>query len=82
MSEPVLSAAGLRKSYRSGDRRIEVLRGADLRVTAGESVSIRGESGSGKSVTSYAVMRILDRAGRIAGGEVSFSGIEIGRAHV
>ena len=45
----VLAASGLRKSYLSGDRRIEVLRGVDLTIGAGESVSIRGESGSGKS---------------------------------
>ena len=35
------------------------------------------KSGSGKSVTSYAVMRILDRAGRIAEGSVMFSGIDV-----
>ncbi len=46
---PVLCAAGLRKSYRSGEAVLAVLRGVDLRVAAGESVSIRGESGSGKS---------------------------------
>jgi putative ABC transport system ATP-binding protein/lipoprotein-releasing system ATP-binding protein len=45
----VLSAQGLVKSYLSGDRRIEVLRGVNLDVMSGESVSIRGESGSGKS---------------------------------
>ena len=49
MNNPALSASGLRKTYQSGDRRIEVLRGAALTVGAGESVSIRGESGSGKS---------------------------------
>ncbi|MEI6860735.1 MAG: ABC transporter ATP-binding protein [Verrucomicrobiota bacterium] len=49
MSEHVLAATGLRKTYLSGDRRIEVLRGVDLAVAAGESVAIRGESGSGKS---------------------------------
>ncbi len=49
MSDVVLSARGLRKTYPSGDRHIEVLRGVDIDVAAGESVSIRGESGSGKS---------------------------------
>jgi predicted ABC-type transport system involved in lysophospholipase L1 biosynthesis ATPase subunit len=49
VSNVVLSARGLAKSYASGDRRIEVLRGVDLDVAGGESVSIRGESGSGKS---------------------------------
>ena len=49
MSDPVLSARGLRKSFRSGDAVLEVLLGVDLDVGPGESVSIRGESGSGKS---------------------------------
>jgi predicted ABC-type transport system involved in lysophospholipase L1 biosynthesis ATPase subunit len=49
MNPVVLSAQSLAKSYRSGDRTIQVLRSVDLEVAAGETVSIRGESGSGKS---------------------------------
>ncbi len=49
MSDAILTARGLRKSYLSGDRRLEVLNGVDIDVARGESVSIRGESGSGKS---------------------------------
>jgi predicted ABC-type transport system involved in lysophospholipase L1 biosynthesis ATPase subunit len=49
VNSPVISARGLCKSFPSGDRRIEVLRGVDLDVAAGETVAIRGESGSGKS---------------------------------
>ena len=49
MSNPILGATALAKSYLSGDRRIAVLRDVTLAVAAGESVSIRGESGSGKS---------------------------------
>ena len=49
MNPPILEAKGLTKSFPSGDRRIEVLRGVDLQVAAGESVAVRGESGSGKS---------------------------------
>jgi putative ABC transport system ATP-binding protein/lipoprotein-releasing system ATP-binding protein len=67
VSEFVLSAQGLAKSYLSGDRRIEVLRGVDLDVMSGESVSIRGESGSGKS-TLLNLLSGLDApdAGRLA----------------
>ncbi len=49
INEPILRVEGLRKSYPSGDRRIEVLREVSFAITAGESASIRGESGSGKS---------------------------------
>ena len=49
MSELVLRARSLAKTYLSGDRRIGVLRNASFDVAPGESVSIRGESGSGKS---------------------------------
>jgi predicted ABC-type transport system involved in lysophospholipase L1 biosynthesis ATPase subunit len=49
MNEPILSAHAIRKTFLSGDRRIEVLRGVDLALGRSESVSIRGESGSGKS---------------------------------
>jgi predicted ABC-type transport system involved in lysophospholipase L1 biosynthesis ATPase subunit len=49
VSNAVLSARSLAKTYLSGDRRIAVLRDVTVDVLAGESVSIRGESGSGKS---------------------------------
>src|SRR5690606_3302022 len=49
MSEAVLESSGITKSFRSGERRIEVLRGVDLKIFKGESLSIRGSSGSGKT---------------------------------
>jgi len=49
MSEPVIAAVDLHKTYLSGERRLEVLHGVSITVGGGESVSIRGESGSGKS---------------------------------
>jgi lipoprotein-releasing system ATP-binding protein len=45
----VLTATGLVKGYRSGAARLQILDGVDLQVVAGETVSIRGESGTGKS---------------------------------
>ena len=49
MSELILEAGGVAKSFGSGPARIPVLRAVELALAAGESLAIRGESGSGKS---------------------------------
>lgn len=70
MDAPILSARGLRKGFRSGDGRIEVLRQVDIDVGSGESVSIRGESGSGKST----LLHLLAGLDAPEEGTVSWSG--------
>ncbi len=59
---------------------VDAIRGISLDVAPGAVLGIVGESGSGKSVTSLAVMRLLDRAGRIAKGRIRFDGEDITRA--
>ncbi len=46
---PVIEICGVRKAYRLGNRRVDVLRGVDLIVGRGEFVALRGSSGAGKS---------------------------------
>jgi lipoprotein-releasing system ATP-binding protein len=46
---PVLSLRGVKRSYPSGGRLLEVLKGADLDVRPGEMIGLIGPSGSGKS---------------------------------
>lgn len=55
----MLTLDGVRKSYPMGAGRLEVLKGIDLHVRAGEFVSIMGASGSGKS-TLLNVIGMLD----------------------
>ncbi len=49
MNDPILSLRGLERSYPSGGRTLEVLKGVDLDVFPGELVGLIGPSGSGKS---------------------------------
>jgi len=56
---PVLEVRDLRKTYRSGDATLEILRGVDFHLERGGFVSIVGQSGSGKSTLLH-LMGLLD----------------------
>jgi putative ABC transport system ATP-binding protein len=66
----VLSVRNLIKTYRSAGEQIEVLRGVNLGIAAGERVALTGESGSGKSTLLHLIAG-LDRAD---GGEITLAG--------
>lgn len=43
-------------------------------INQGETLGIVGESGCGKSVTSFSLMRLIEKPGRITGGDFSLNG--------
>ena len=49
MSEAILSARNVHKTYLLGKRSLEVLRGVNLELQPGEFLALRGASGAGKS---------------------------------
>ena len=60
MSDPVLSARGIRKTFRENGQELSILDGVDLDVAPGEVVAVVGVSGSGKS-TMLSILGTLDR---------------------
>ena len=58
-ADTLLAARGLRKSFKIGDRKLEVLHGIDIDITQGERLCIMGSSGAGKT-TLLNILGLLD----------------------
>jgi len=69
----MITAAGVHKTYRSGDTSVYALRGIDLDVENGEFLAIAGPSGSGKST----LLNILGCLDHPDSGSVTIDGVEM-----
>ncbi len=70
----MLETVNLQKHLPTADGQLQILKGIDLKIKAGETVAIVGESGSGKS-TLLGILAGLDSA---SSGQVMLDGVELG----
>jgi len=56
---------------------VDAVSDVSFSIEPGEFVGLIGESGSGKTTLGMALLRLLERPGRIAGGTITFDGTEI-----
>ncbi len=70
--QPLLEVKNLKTYFYTEDGVVKAVDGVDFEVYPGEVLGLVGESGCGKSVTSFSIMRLISKPGKVNEGEVIF----------
>ena len=74
---PALVVSRLTTSIDVGGQELRAVAGVDLRIDAGETLCLVGESGCGKSMTGLSIMGLVPPRARIASGSIRLAGREL-----
>lgn len=76
--DTLLEIEGLRTHFDTERGLVRAVDGVDLKVRAGQTLGVVGESGCGKTVLALSIMRLVPSPpGRIAGGSIRLNGREL-----
>ncbi|MGP9818582.1 ABC transporter ATP-binding protein [Salinarimonas sp. NSM] len=75
-ASPIVEVSDLRVVVRGSDGPVTILDGIDFTLDAGKVLCVLGESGSGKSMTMRALMRLVPRSATIT-GRVVIDGVDV-----
>lgn len=75
--KPILEIKGLRTQFFLQDGTVTALDGINLTLYERESLGIVGETGCGKSMTAFSVLRLVPHPGKITAGSIRFKGTEV-----
>ena len=75
--QPLLEVRDLKTYFYTDDGVVKAVDGVDFEVYPGEVLGLVGESGCGKSVTSFSILRLVGRPGKIVGGQILFEGRDL-----
>ena len=67
--ETILDIRGLKTYFFTEDGVVKAVDGVDLHLSRGETLGLVGESGCGKSVAMFSVMRLISEPGEIIDGD-------------
>ena len=76
-SWPIVDVQDLTVDFHGGAKPLRAVAGVDLTLRPGEVLALLGESGSGKSVTLRALMRLLPEHRAVIGGKVLVDGHDV-----
>ncbi|MBC8335480.1 MAG: ABC transporter ATP-binding protein [Anaerolineales bacterium] len=71
-TQTLLEVRNLKTYFFTDDGVVKAVDGVDFIVNSGEILGLVGESGCGKSVTSFSILQLIDDPGRIVEGEIYF----------
>jgi oligopeptide/dipeptide ABC transporter ATP-binding protein len=69
-ADHVLEIDGLKTHFFTEDGVLPAVDGVTFSIPRGRTLALVGESGCGKSVTSYSILRLVQKPGRIVGGKI------------
>lgn len=72
LDEPILKVRDLQTYFFTDEGVVHAVDGANFDVQPGKTLGIVGESGCGKSVASKSILQIVDKPGRVVGGEIIY----------
>jgi oligopeptide/dipeptide ABC transporter ATP-binding protein len=70
MADPILSVRNLETQFFGQEGIVRAVDGVDFDVFEGRTLGVVGESGCGKSVTARSILGIVERPGRVVGGQI------------
>src|SRR5271165_2578519 len=70
MAEPILSVRNLETQFFGPEGVVRAVDGVDFEVFEGRTLGVVGESGCGKRVTARSILGIVERPGRVVGGQI------------
>ena len=77
MAKKILEVKDLKTYFHTHKGVVKAVDSVSFDLEEGEILGIVGESGGGKSVTGFSVIRLIDEPGKIEGGEIIFKGTDL-----